>query len=273
MVLTDRNSAGSFTPADLVELRVDGLRLDDGPVLHRASRPDGAAFVIYTSGTTGRPKGVVVPHRGLAVLAASVRRMLGVDRHSRVLQWLSPAFDASVLELLTGLLNGATQVLAPQGTPVTDLTDVVTAGGVTHLILTPSVLAVLPVDSWPAGTTVVSGGEVLPPGLAARWSTRCRLFNGYGPTEATVCATMSPALSGVDDPSIGTPIEGAVVYLLCLLYTPDSPAATTPGPARPRRASCPTPSASREHGSTARATWPAGPRTGRCPSSAARTTR
>jgi amino acid adenylation domain-containing protein/non-ribosomal peptide synthase protein (TIGR01720 family) len=220
VVLTDRNSAGSFTPADLVELRVDGRRLDGGPVLHRVARPDDAAFVIYTSGTTGRPKGVVVPHRGLAVLAASVRRMLGVDRHSRVLHWLSPAFDASVLELLTGLFNGATQVLAPRGTPVTDLADVVTAGGVTHLILTPSVLAVLPVDSWPPGTTVVCGGEVFPPRLAARWSTGCRLFNGYGPTEATICATMSPPLSGADASPIGTPIEGAVVYLLDSVLRP-----------------------------------------------------
>ncbi|MCS7482527.1 non-ribosomal peptide synthetase [Umezawaea endophytica] len=214
VVLTDRGSAGSFTPADLPELRVDELRLDGGPVLDRASRLDDAAFLIYTSGTTGRPKAVVVPHRGLAVLAASMRRTLGVDRRSRVLHWLSPAFDASILELLTGLFNGATQVLVPRGTPVTDLVDVVVAGGVTHVMMTPSVLAVLPVDSWPPDITVVCGGEVFPPRLAARWSTGRRLFNSYGPTEATICATMSPPLSGVDSPPIGTPIEGAVVHLL-----------------------------------------------------------
>ncbi|HYQ68252.1 non-ribosomal peptide synthetase [Actinophytocola sp.] len=214
LVLTDRASAGRFSPVGVPELRVDLPGPDRGPVLDRPSRPDDAAFLIYTSGTTGRPKGVVLPHRGLAALPAALGPALGVGRGSRVLHWLSPAFDASVFELLTGLFTGATQVLAPQGLPVTGLADVVAANGVTHMTLVPSVLAVLPAGSLPPGITIVCGGEALPAELAAGWSAGRRLFNSYGPTEGTICATMSPALSGVDAPAIGGPVAGMVVRLL-----------------------------------------------------------
>lgn len=75
-------------------------------------------------------------------------------------------------------------------------------------------LAAVPAGSWPSGITVVCGGEAFPPGLVAGWSGGRRLFNTYGPTEATIAATISAPLSEVDVPSIGVPLEGAVVRLL-----------------------------------------------------------
>ncbi|MBN6039783.1 non-ribosomal peptide synthetase [Amycolatopsis sp. 195334CR] len=210
VVLTDRNSAGRFPR----ELRVDEVRWDRGPVLDRPSRLDDAAYVSYTSGTTGRPKGVVVPHRGLAAQVSALSRSIGTGPGSRVLQWLSPAFDASILEVLAALFTGATQVPAPPGTPVTGLAEVARAHGVTHAMMPPSVLAVLPETDWPAEVTVLTGGEAVPAALAARWSKGRRLVNSYGPTEVTISPTFGRPLSGVDAPPIGLPIEGAVVHLL-----------------------------------------------------------
>ena len=88
---------------------------------------------------------------------------------------------------------------------------------VTHVMLPPSVLVVLPVqDGLSPAVTVVVGGEACPPALVALWSVGRRMINVYGPTEATVCATMSRPLSVATHmpPPIGRPIVNTRVYVL-----------------------------------------------------------
>ncbi|MER6961682.1 amino acid adenylation domain-containing protein [Streptomyces sp. NPDC000618] len=165
------------------------------------------AYVIYTSGSTGRPKGVVVSHAGIAHLVAAQVERFAIDATSRVLQFASPSFDASVSELYTALLTGATLVLAPPNDPLSGLTS-----DITHVTLPPSVLAA--VEGLSVSTLVVAG-EACAPELVARWAGGRRMINAYGPTETTVCATMSAPLTvsgGV--PPIGRAIANACVYVL-----------------------------------------------------------
>ena len=193
---------------DIGQERADGLG--------RIADVENTAYVIYTSGSTGRPKGVVVEHRGLGNLAIAQGAAFGVTQGSRVLQFASSNFDASVSEILVTLISGATLVLAPQEglLPGPDLLRTLTEHAVTVVTLPPSALAVLPHDALPMLRTVVVAGEACSEELVARWAPGRTFINAYGPTEASVCATMGECLPFAGRPSIGRPMANVRVYLL-----------------------------------------------------------
>ncbi|QXJ23366.1 amino acid adenylation domain-containing protein [Actinomadura graeca] len=234
------------TAERLPELAVPVLRLDDPDVVMAVAAADPApvmdadrvaplsvqntAYVIYTSGSTGYPKAVAVTHSGVAGLLATQVERLEVTPESRVLQFASPSFDASVWEMTTALLTGATLVLADKDdlAPGTPLTDTITTSGVTHVLLPPPVLATLAPGTLPTVHALVVGGDATSADLTAHWATHHRMINAYGPTETTVIATMSHPLPGDGTPPpIGHPITGTGIHVLDHTLQPAPPG--TPG--------------------------------------------
>ncbi|NOK63756.1 MAG: hypothetical protein GFH27_549285n363 [Chloroflexi bacterium AL-W] len=184
------------------------------PVQHCAV--DHLAYVIYTSGSTGQPKGVAVAHRGLGNLAQAQIGAFQLSSDSRVLQFASFSFDATVSEVCTTFGVGATLVLARQAAlmPGPDLVNLLQTYAITAVTLPPPVLAILPDAGYPALHTIVSAGEACTADIVARWSTNRRFVNAYGPTETTVCATLTPDAVLEETISIGHPIDNTQVYLL-----------------------------------------------------------
>lgn len=188
------------------------------PVRDRPSRPvpvDGPAYVVYTSGSTGTPKGVVVTHRGLASLAAALRRAFEVDSDSRVLLGAAPAFDASILEYLLAFGTGATAVVLDSDIyGGAEVHDVLRYRNITHWFSTPAVPAQFDPDGLDGLRVVGLGGEAWPNALAARWAPGRTLLNLYGPTEASVVATITTALTGNRNVPIGSLVDGMTAAVL-----------------------------------------------------------
>ncbi|WP_434453309.1 amino acid adenylation domain-containing protein [Lentzea sp. E54] len=218
-----------------VEVAVPGavLKLDDPEIVRKLasfagtdltdadrsapSRPGHPAYVIYTSGSTGKPKGVVVDHSGFVAMIDSLAECFSVDASTRVLQFASYSFDFSVWEMGVALLKGGTAVIAGDEAraPGPALVELLNDRRVTLAGLPPAVVAALPEHTeLPHGMTLVTAGEALAPAVAGRWAPRYRMFNGYGPTETVVGATVSAPLSGEGRPPIGRPTSAHRVYVL-----------------------------------------------------------
>ncbi|MBI3898385.1 MAG: amino acid adenylation domain-containing protein [Gammaproteobacteria bacterium] len=180
--------------------------------------PRHLAYVIYTSGSTGMPKGVMNHHGGLVNLAQAQVSLFNVTPESRVLQFASFSFDASVWEIVMALSNGACLSLASRDAlqPGEPLLTLLKRAHITHLTLPPSVLTTLAEDTDLAPMTLIVAGESCAPELARRWANRHRLFNAYGPTETTVCATIHPCRADHvgDRVPIGRPIANLSAYVL-----------------------------------------------------------
>ncbi|ETS33683.1 amino acid adenylation enzyme/thioester reductase family protein, partial [Photorhabdus khanii NC19] len=177
------------------------------------------AYVIYTSGSTGTPKGVMVEHHSVVNLALAQITRLDVKVTSRILQFISFGFDASVAEMMTALGGGASLVI-PADTVRQDplrLWHYLEEQRVTHAFLTPAFLQ--EGGDLPALTikpTLILGGEAPSTALLQALRSRVNLFNDYGPTETTVCATTWHCPSDYTDTwiPIGRPTANMRVYLL-----------------------------------------------------------
>ncbi|MFH0244294.1 amino acid adenylation domain-containing protein [Streptomyces sp. HK10] len=177
-----------------------GLVVDDGtgPDIPATDVPvpvgDAAAFTVYTSGSTGRPKGVLVRHAHLSPLIRWFGETFAMGEGVRIAQTLSLGFDFGLQELFTSLPYGACLVI-PEPEDRRDAcryARFLRKQEVTALYTTPSFAQEVAAtgEPLPALRVVLLGGEVLT-GSAVRALRRivapdCRLFNGYGPTEATV---------------------------------------------------------------------------------------
>ncbi|MCY1684004.1 non-ribosomal peptide synthetase [Kocuria sp. SL71] len=195
--------------------------VDDSPIvseeLSRALEVEDAAYTIYTSGSTGRPKGVVVTHRGAAALAGAQRRDLQVKSDSRVLQFASPSFDAAFFETLCAWSAGAALVVLskPELTPGDVLGNSIHKHKVTHAVLTPTVLSVCEGEDLAGVKSLLSAAEACSLELVAKWAPGRLMLNGYGPTEATVCVSMTGSLAGWEGVvPIGRPLPGSRLYVL-----------------------------------------------------------
>ncbi len=209
-----------FWAIPMVALDFQLAALDPAPAPTAfVAQPDDPAYIIYTSGSTGVPKGVVLRHRGLTNMALHHVEAFGFDASDRLVQFYSPSFDGSMMEVFVALLAGARLVLvrADLVKDVPAFSAYIARQGATTINALPVYLSTLDWDALGSIRRIVSAGDNARVEDARRLAKTRSVHNSYGPTEATVCVTdyvVDPNVAYGARLPVGKPIRNVRIYLL-----------------------------------------------------------
>jgi amino acid adenylation domain-containing protein len=196
---------------------LEGVSMDRAPAPPAVTLdPRSLAYVIFTSGSTGEPKGVMVEHGGFLNMARFAVEAYAIDPDARFLNFLSPTFDGSLSEVFPTLMTGAELHLAAreQLLPGRALAGLMRERRISHTVVTPSALALLPDADLPDLRHLISCGEALPGETVDRWQPGRRFSNVYGPTEITAFCHGTEVRAGEGNPTIGRPMPNTRSYVL-----------------------------------------------------------
>ena len=205
LVSSEAHRAGFAPPCSV--WTTEQLRAPCAPMRRHGVLPTHPAYVIYTSGSTGKPKGIEISQGSICHFLRSENSQLGIRGTDRVYQGFSAAFDMSFEEIWISYLVGATLWIAPKdlASDPERLPVALQANGISVLHAVPTLLALFANDV-PSLRLINLGGEICPQSLVDRWATPDRqVFNTYGPTEATVSASLATLRPG-EPVTIGRPL-------------------------------------------------------------------
>ncbi|MBA3536015.1 MAG: amino acid adenylation domain-containing protein [Tatlockia sp.] len=190
------------------------------PALTQTS-DDQLCYVIYTSGSTGKPKGVEITHGNICHYVSMASEIYQMTSEDRVYQGFSLAFDASMEEQWMAFANGGTLVACTSkeirsGVGLVEFMD---KHKVSVFSTVPTLLSTIHQDL-PHLRILILGGEQCSENLVNRWCRAgLKIFNTYGPTEATVIATYSECLA--EKPvTIGKALPGYEVIIVDEQFMP-----------------------------------------------------
>src|ERR1051326_6436518 len=171
--------------------------------------PANLVYVIYTSGSAGEPKGVEVLHHALANYSQSMVKVLDLHAGRRILNFATISFDAAAVQIYPALLSGATVVLHsdPGALSNDELLHYCERQELNVLDLPAAFWQQWINDlgtrnvSLPASVDLyMTGGENLSSERLNTWAQlsdpNAKFLSSYGPTEATIAATIYQTTSG-----------------------------------------------------------------------------
>lgn len=241
IIVTTRKWASRFTEFTHVIVIEDCDSISSNAEFNTVAMRAGKqpAYMIFTSGSTGRAKGVPISHENL-IYSTRARIDYYTETPERYMLLSSYAFDSSVAGIFWTLCTGGTLVL-PHSAGQRDVAEIealVFANQITHTLCLPSLYALLlrysEADRLGSLCTVIVAGEACHADVISQHRQalpHTDLYNEYGPTEATVWATVSRlhrreaevpyvnapknvAVDGVRSVPIGEPIPGTRIEIV-----------------------------------------------------------
>jgi len=177
------------------------------------------AYIIYTSGTTGKPKGVMIEHKNVVnfIYALLFRQKVALNATFTA----SYLFDVSTFDLWSNLLFGHSLFVVKPAllTSQDDFKRFIVSNAINKLYL-PANLLQFHLDSLKGNSAIkqlLTGVESLPKATLDLLSANTHIVNGYGPTEATTCATLYDFNYSNHDCAIvpiGKPMANTQTYIL-----------------------------------------------------------
>ncbi|WP_166923722.1 non-ribosomal peptide synthetase [Flavobacterium poyangense] len=179
--------------------------------------PKDLAYVIYTSGSTGNPKGVQITHESFVDYVLTFKNHFQLTAQDSVVQQASISFDTSIEEIFPILISGGTLFFHDDKGDFEALFRLCEQHHITVLSTNPYALQYLNdvYDQYNLSLrTLISGGDTLQADHISNLWDKFAVFNTYGPTESTVCATYYQITKKETVIPIGKPIVNRQVYIL-----------------------------------------------------------
>ena len=180
------------------------------------------AYILYTSGSTGKPKGVSVTHKNLLHYVKAFQEEFHPNKNDIMLQYSVCSFDIFVEEVFTTLLSGAALAIPSDDdkSSIERLMKYIDNHHVTMLSGFPYLLQEINgLESIPKSLRLlISGGDVIRQSYVDRLVDQVPVYNIYGPSETTVCATYYNCSNGyaLEDGTypVGKAVKGTSIKIL-----------------------------------------------------------
>ncbi|MFC4097880.1 non-ribosomal peptide synthetase [Euzebyella saccharophila] len=215
-----------FKGKEIQTLFIDEVKPSDTKVniIFPAFNRNNLAYVIYTSGSSGKPKGVPITH-GDILNSTAGRLDFYKDSPKAFLLMSSISFDSSKAGIFWTLCTGGNLILTENRIEqdVQKIGELIEKNQVSHTLMLPSLYALIlrHVEMAKLRTlnTIIVAGEACTPSLCQLHFKKLpstKLYNEYGPTEATVWATAHEIVPAEMEKTvaIGRGVAGNKIYLL-----------------------------------------------------------